>query len=124
MPTHKQLGLLSLETRDKIDRAMKACAHEGYAMWGFVFAQQPAMERIEGDGKDFVALETFNNAEPVHSIPLFIVKTEQALVVMRSMVPDNYDMEADREAVMRPFDKDGGETAMNAVPIPGITKPN
>jgi hypothetical protein len=106
MPAKRQLELLSNDARNKVERAMQACAKEGYAMWGFIFAERPATDRIESDGKDFVQLESFNNAEPIHSVPVFIVKTEQALGIMRSMIPAEYDIEADREATLRPFEKE------------------
>lgn len=89
----KIIGALSPYARQLVDRAMNACAKEGYAVWGFVFAHQPAAERMLGDGKDFTCMEIVNNAG-VDSLPMFIHKTEKALMVLRSQQPENFDIQA------------------------------
>jgi hypothetical protein len=82
----KILEPLSDKARYIVNRAMADLAKEGYALWGFIFAQQEAAERLTADGRDFFSFEVFNNAGE-DSIPAVIAKTESALLVLRSQQP-------------------------------------
>jgi hypothetical protein len=97
--TPKILGPLSKEARDAVNKAMALLGREGYAIWGFVFAQQPASERLQVDGQDFVAFEVFNNAGE-DSIPAVITKTEAALVTLRTQLPLGAKIEDEFTRVM------------------------
>jgi hypothetical protein len=86
LTTRKLLKPLSKEARDAVNAAMAILAREGHAIWGFVFASQPASERLQADAQDFVQFEVFNNAGE-DSIPAVITKTEAALVTLRTQLP-------------------------------------
>ena len=103
---------------------------EGYAVWGFVFAQQEAAERIMADGKDFVVLDVFNNAQGVaggNSIAEFIAKTRVALDVVSKMPPEGFDLQREEAQLQAPFAD--WEKEKNKIPLPFETgddnkKPN
>lgn len=102
----KILKPLSGETQKLMEAAYKAAWEEGYAVWGFVFAQQPAEERLDADGKDFVVLTTFNNAQSVaggNSIMEFIAKTDVAMDVIRHIPPEGFDLQQAHEQMLAPF---------------------
>jgi hypothetical protein len=97
---------LSATTHQALQRAMNMAWAEGYAVWGFVFAQQEAAERIMADGKDFVALDVFNNAQGVaggNSIAEFIAKTRVALDVVSKMPPEGFDLQHEQAQLQAPF---------------------
>lgn len=83
---HKLLKPLSESARSAVNSAMAILGREGFAIWGFIFASQTGVERIAGDGKDFIVFEVFNNAGE-DSIPAVITKTEAALVTLRTQLP-------------------------------------
>lgn len=106
MAETKQLAPLSQRTRELIEAAGKAAWEEGYAMWGFLFAQQEAAERVSSDGQDFVCLDTFNNAQGIaggQSIHEFIHKSDIALNVIRNLAPEGFDLEEAHEQMLAPF---------------------
>jgi hypothetical protein len=100
----KLLKPLSKEARDAVNAAMAILGREGHAIWGFVFAHQPAIERIQGDGQDFVQFEVFNNAGE-DSIPAVIAKTEAALVTLRTQLPLGAKIEDEFTRVMNEVNK-------------------
>lgn len=78
----------------QFDAALLRLAREGFSVWGFIF------KSVEGDtpADSKVNLLTFNT-QPNDPIPLFIVKTENALTVMRQQAPVGFDMAKAEEAV-------------------------
>lgn len=106
MADKRQLAPLSQRVLDLLEAAGKAAWAEGYACWGFLFAQQEAAERVASDGRDFVALQTFNNAQGVaggNSIHEFIHKSEVALGVIKRIAPEDFDLQEAHEQMLAPF---------------------
>lgn len=101
---HRILKPLSETARSAVNAAMAVLGREGYAIWGFVFGEQPGVQRILADGKDFIVFEVFNNAGE-DSIPAVITKTEAALITLRTQLPLGAKIEDEFNRVVSEINK-------------------
>lgn len=82
---------LSAKCKKALTRAIEDVRAEGFSCWGFLFASD------EGE-KPGIILEVFNNHDE-DPLPVFMVKTQNALTAMRGVIPEEFNLEAQEEAV-------------------------
>jgi hypothetical protein len=89
------LKAISNKARKNLEKAIADILAEGHSCWGFIFAVDNSDPK---DPTPEVKLELFNNHDK-DPLPLFILKTENAITFIRGTVPEDFNLEAQEQAV-------------------------
>lgn len=86
---------ISNKARKNLEKAIAGILEEGHSCWGFIFAVDNS--NLD-DPTPEIKLELFNNHDK-DPLPLFILKTENAVTVIRQSMPEEFNLAAQEEAV-------------------------